>query len=185
MRAEGGGAAGERAPLLSWFWGGLGEAGRVSALSLQRVPFTVSRARDAILFVAEWRFLARDEGDPGPEGDPDPERDGIWSKDEEPQTCPLDRMTPSIVPAEYEGSLSSEEVRRSPTPPDPARAVALAVSPTPTPDPLCPPARARPRISLRQPNLKDRSCLPEGTPMLSPSRLSLCPQNMSHPRISP
>uniref|UniRef100_A0A8C3RAT7 Uncharacterized protein n=1 Tax=Cyanoderma ruficeps TaxID=181631 RepID=A0A8C3RAT7_9PASS len=96
------------APAVIWGGlGGLGVAGGVSALSLQRIPFTVSRARDAILFVAEWRFPR----------DTDPERDGIWSEDEEPQTCPLDSRTPCVAPVDYEGSLSSEEVRRSPTSP--------------------------------------------------------------------
>lgn len=108
----------------------------LSALCLQRVPFTVSRARDAILFVAEWRFLVRDDGDPDRAGDPDPERDGVWSEDEEPQTRHWDSSTPGVVPEHW------KEVRR---PPEPARPVGLAVSPTP--DPLLPPARSHPRIS--------------------------------------
>lgn len=114
-------------------WGGFGGlggfAGAVSALCPQRVPFTVARARDAILFVAEWRFLVRDDGDPESEGD------GVWEEDEEPQSCLLDSWTPGIV-AVAEPSLFWEEVRRSPNPPEPARAVALTVSPTP--GPLCP-----------------------------------------------
>ncbi|XP_039920057.1 uncharacterized protein C2orf81 homolog [Hirundo rustica] len=81
----------------------------LAAAARQRVPFTVSRARDAILFVAEWKFLARDEGDPAFEGDPEPERDGVWSEDEEPQTCPLDSWTRGVVFVDDESSLSSDE----------------------------------------------------------------------------
>ncbi|XP_053797429.1 uncharacterized protein C2orf81 homolog isoform X2 [Vidua chalybeata] len=77
----------------------------LAAVARQLVPFTVARARDAILFVAEWRFLVRDDGDPEPEGDPDPERDRVWKEDEEPQTF-WDTWTDSIP----EASLSSEEV---------------------------------------------------------------------------
>ncbi|RMC14603.1 hypothetical protein DUI87_09701 [Hirundo rustica rustica] len=82
----------------------------LAAAARQRVPFTVSRARDAILFVAEWKFLARDEGDPAFEGDPEPERDGVWSEDEEPQTCPLDSWTRGVVFVDDESSLSSDEI---------------------------------------------------------------------------
>ncbi|XP_053831531.1 uncharacterized protein C2orf81 homolog isoform X2 [Vidua macroura] len=71
----------------------------LAAVARQLVPFTVARARDAILFVAEWRFLVRDDGDP------DPERDGVWKEDEEPQTF-WDTWTDTIA----EASLSSEEV---------------------------------------------------------------------------
>ncbi|XP_062349212.1 uncharacterized protein C2orf81 homolog [Cinclus cinclus] len=85
--------------------GGRGTA----ALSLQRVPFAVSRARDAILFVAEWRFLVRDDGDPDRAGDPDPERDGVWSEDEEPQTSHWDSCTPGVVSV-TDVPLPSEEV---------------------------------------------------------------------------
>ncbi|XP_057225352.1 uncharacterized protein C2orf81 homolog [Malurus melanocephalus] len=96
-------------------WRGLGVLGRDLSAVLQLVPFTVSRARDAILFVAEWRFLVRDEGDPDPGGDPlswgdtDPERDGIWKEDEEPQTCPWDSWTQGAVTV-LDVSLPSEQV---------------------------------------------------------------------------
>ncbi|XP_063257379.1 uncharacterized protein C2orf81 homolog isoform X2 [Prinia subflava] len=62
----------------------------VATAARQRVPFAVARARDAVLFVTEWEFLVRDEGDPDCEGDSDPERDGVWGEDEEPQRCPCD-----------------------------------------------------------------------------------------------
>lgn len=114
----------------------------VSALSLQRVPFTVSRARDAILFVAEWRFQVRDDGEPDPEGDPDPERDGVWNEDEEPETSTWDSWTPGVIPTVF---LPSEQVRRSLIAPEPARAAGRALSPTS--GPLCPPARSCPRTS--------------------------------------
>uniref|UniRef100_A0A8C3TZR4 Uncharacterized protein n=1 Tax=Catharus ustulatus TaxID=91951 RepID=A0A8C3TZR4_CATUS len=84
------------------------------SLCLQRVPFTVSRARDAILFVAEWRFLVRDDGDP------DPERDGVWNEDEEPQTSHWDSSTPGVVPERL------KEVRR---PPEPVPAVTAPCQP--------------------------------------------------------
>ncbi|XP_027577390.2 uncharacterized protein C2orf81 homolog [Pipra filicauda] len=69
-----------------------------AAVARQRVPYTVSRARDAILCVVEWRFLARDEGDPDPGEDPDPERARAWSEDEEPQPCVLDTSAQGVVP---------------------------------------------------------------------------------------
>lgn len=122
--------------------GGWESRAGVSALSLQRVSFTVSRARDAILFVAEWRFQVRDDGEPDPEGDPDPERDGVWKEDEEPETCTWDSWAPGVPPIV---SRPSEQVRRSPTAPEPARAAGRALSPTP--GPLCPPARCRPRTT--------------------------------------
>ncbi|XP_058694694.1 uncharacterized protein C2orf81 homolog isoform X2 [Poecile atricapillus] len=90
-------------------WGGFWEGWQCRELSLQRVPFTVSRARDAILFVAEWRFPMRDDGDPDPAGDPDPERDGVWSEDEEPQSCRWDSGTSGAVLVEA-ASLPSEAV---------------------------------------------------------------------------
>ncbi|KAM4899595.1 uncharacterized protein C2orf81 homolog [Sylvia borin] len=149
----------------------------LAAAVRQRVPFTVSRARDAILFVAEWQFPARDEGDPDPEGDPDreedpnreedtdPERDGIWSEDEEPQTCPLDSRTPCLVPVDYEGSLSSEE-SSSEDLPEAAEAESPLVCPGEEPDaisvlavPLSPdqvpsedfPVKAEPESPLMRP----------------------------------
>ncbi|XP_041259067.1 uncharacterized protein C2orf81 homolog [Onychostruthus taczanowskii] len=105
-RAGGRGSAGER-PLadLGRFWG---VAGGLSALCPQRVPFAVSRARDAMLFVAEWRFLVRDDEDPDLEGDPDPERDGVWKEDEEPPAHLWDSWTPGVVPV-VDVSLPSEE----------------------------------------------------------------------------
>ncbi|XP_039579662.1 uncharacterized protein C2orf81 homolog [Passer montanus] len=60
-----------------------------------------------MLFVAEWRFLVRDNEDPRPEGDPDPERDGVWKEDEEPPPQLWDSWTPGVVAAV---SLPSEEV---------------------------------------------------------------------------
>ncbi|XP_015471685.1 uncharacterized protein C2orf81 homolog isoform X2 [Parus major] len=81
----------------------------LAAAARQRVPFTVSRARDAMLFVAEWRFPMRDDGDPDPGGDPDPERDGVWREDEEPQSCRWDSGTSGAVLVE-DASLPSEAV---------------------------------------------------------------------------
>uniref|UniRef100_A0A8B9UB36 Uncharacterized protein n=1 Tax=Anas zonorhyncha TaxID=75864 RepID=A0A8B9UB36_9AVES len=60
-------------------------------LARQRVPFTVSQARDAVLQVAEWRFQARDEGDTELEG-------GAWQEDEEPQPCAIDAWAQGSVP---------------------------------------------------------------------------------------
>ncbi|XP_048159712.1 uncharacterized protein C2orf81 homolog isoform X1 [Corvus hawaiiensis] len=70
----------------------------LAAAARQRMSFTVSRARDAILFVAEWRFQVRDDGEPDPEGDPDPERDGVWKEDEEPETCTWDSWIAGVPP---------------------------------------------------------------------------------------
>ncbi|XP_036237820.2 uncharacterized protein C2orf81 homolog [Molothrus ater] len=81
----------------------------LAAVARQRVPFAVARARDAILFVAEWRFLVRDEKVPEPEGDPEPERDGVWKEDEEPPAGIWDSWTPGVV-AVAEASPPSEEL---------------------------------------------------------------------------
>lgn len=61
-------------------------------LARQRVPFTVSQARDAVLQVAAWRFLARDEGDAELRGD------GAWQEDEEPAPCAIDTWAQGSVP---------------------------------------------------------------------------------------
>ncbi|XP_075565493.1 uncharacterized protein C2orf81 homolog [Pelecanus crispus] len=58
----------------------------------ERVPFTVGQARDAILQIAQWRFLARDEGET------DPEADGAWREDEEPQPRTTDSWAQGSVP---------------------------------------------------------------------------------------
>ncbi|XP_064568155.1 uncharacterized protein C2orf81 homolog [Zonotrichia leucophrys gambelii] len=86
----------------------------LASVARQRVPFAVARARDAILFVAEWRFLVRDDKVPEPQGDPEPERDGVWKEDEEPPAGIWDSWTPGVV-AVAEASppleeLSSEEL---------------------------------------------------------------------------
>ncbi|KAM7021296.1 uncharacterized protein C2orf81 homolog [Passerculus sandwichensis] len=81
----------------------------LAAVARQRVPFAVARARDAILFVAEWRFLVRDDKVPEPEGDPEPERDGAWKEDAEPPAGVWDSWTPGVV-AVAEESPASEEL---------------------------------------------------------------------------
>ncbi|XP_035179844.1 uncharacterized protein C2orf81 homolog isoform X2 [Oxyura jamaicensis] len=65
---------------------------RGGSCARQRVPFTVSQARDAMLRVAEWRFLARDEGDAELRGD------GAWREDEEPAPCAIDTWAQGSVP---------------------------------------------------------------------------------------
>uniref|UniRef100_A0A8U8B340 Basic proline-rich protein-like n=1 Tax=Geospiza parvula TaxID=87175 RepID=A0A8U8B340_GEOPR len=133
-RAGGRGSAGETPPIIWGAFGGLGGAGGVSALCPQRVPFAVARARDAILFVAEWRFLVRDEEVPEPDGDPEPERDGVWKEDEEPPAGIWDSWTPRVV-AVAEASPPSEEVRGSPSPRSPSGPWDGGVT---APCPLCP-----------------------------------------------
>ncbi|XP_029862391.1 uncharacterized protein C2orf81 homolog isoform X1 [Aquila chrysaetos chrysaetos] len=58
----------------------------------QTVAFTVGQARDALLQIVQWRFLARDEGETDPEGD------GNWQEDEEPEPCAMDSWAQGSVP---------------------------------------------------------------------------------------
>ncbi|XP_067389677.1 uncharacterized protein C2orf81 homolog [Emydura macquarii macquarii] len=78
-------------------------------LARQCIPFTISQARDAILQIAEWRFLARDEGEATVE------EDVTWQEEEEPVACvtdswaqgsvPVMRTSLTLFPQEREGSL--------------------------------------------------------------------------------
>ncbi|XP_039397007.1 uncharacterized protein C2orf81 homolog [Mauremys reevesii] len=94
-------------------------------LARQCIPFTISQARDAILQIAEWRFLARDEGEATVE------EDATWQEEEEPVACvtdswaqgsvPVMRTSLTLFPQEREASLdklpeetlSHEETRPS------------------------------------------------------------------------
>lgn len=69
-----------------------GAGGTQPCLCLQCVPFTVGQARDALLQIAQWRFLARDEGESDTEGD------GSWQEDEEPEPCTADSWAQGSVP---------------------------------------------------------------------------------------
>ncbi|XP_014798919.1 PREDICTED: uncharacterized protein C2orf81 homolog [Calidris pugnax] len=60
----------------------------------QCVPFTVGQARDALLQIAEWRFLARDEGEMDTDGD------DTWQEDEEPKPCTADSWAQGSVPVQ-------------------------------------------------------------------------------------
>ncbi|XP_064367809.1 uncharacterized protein C2orf81 homolog [Dromaius novaehollandiae] len=71
-------------------------------LARQRVPFTVSQAKDALLQIAEWRFLTRDEGEP------DAEEDASWQEDEEPE--------PRVTDSWAQGSVPVLRERLSPSP---------------------------------------------------------------------
>ncbi|XP_068005832.1 uncharacterized protein C2orf81 homolog [Melanerpes formicivorus] len=59
----------------------------------QLVPFVVAQARDAILHIAQWRFLARDEGDSDLK-----DADGTWQEDEEPEPLTTDSWAQGCVP---------------------------------------------------------------------------------------
>ncbi|XP_017524218.1 uncharacterized protein C2orf81 homolog isoform X1 [Manis javanica] len=61
-------------------------------LTQQCIPFTVSQAREAMLQITEWRFLARDEGESSVAEDP------TWGEDEEPSTCATDSWAQGSVP---------------------------------------------------------------------------------------
>ncbi|KAM7112463.1 uncharacterized protein C2orf81 homolog [Ciconia maguari] len=103
----------------------------------QRVPFAVGQARDALLRVARWRFLARDEGETDPAGD------GAWQEDEEPEPCagdswargsvPVLRVRPSPCPGDGEVSGAQASCRRGRR--DPPAAAEAGALPT---RPLCP-----------------------------------------------
>ncbi|XP_058406875.1 uncharacterized protein C2orf81 homolog isoform X1 [Diceros bicornis minor] len=61
-------------------------------LTQQCVPFTISQAREAMLQIIEWRFLARDEGESAVAEDP------TWGEDEEPSACTTDAWAQGSVP---------------------------------------------------------------------------------------
>uniref|UniRef100_G3RII1 Chromosome 2 open reading frame 81 n=1 Tax=Gorilla gorilla gorilla TaxID=9595 RepID=G3RII1_GORGO len=61
-------------------------------LTQQCIPFTISQAREAMLQITEWRFLARDEGESAVAGDP------TWGEDEEPSACTTDSWAQGSVP---------------------------------------------------------------------------------------
>ncbi|XP_010331733.1 uncharacterized protein C2orf81 homolog isoform X3 [Saimiri boliviensis] len=56
------------------------------------IPFTISQAREAMLQITEWRFLARDEGESAVAEDP------TWGEDEEPSACTTDSWAQGSVP---------------------------------------------------------------------------------------
>lgn len=55
-------------------------------------PYVVTQARDAILQIIEWRFLARDEGETKPE------EDNTWQEEDEPLPCVPDAWAQGSVP---------------------------------------------------------------------------------------
>ncbi|XP_005599954.3 uncharacterized protein C2orf81 homolog isoform X1 [Equus caballus] len=61
-------------------------------LTQQCIPFTISQAREAMLHITEWRFLARDEGESAVAEDP------TWGEDEEPSACTTDAWAQGSVP---------------------------------------------------------------------------------------
>ncbi|XP_047637681.1 uncharacterized protein C2orf81 homolog isoform X2 [Phacochoerus africanus] len=61
-------------------------------LTQQCIPFTISQAREAMLQITEWRFLARDEGETAVAEDP------TWGEDEEPSACTTDAWAQGSVP---------------------------------------------------------------------------------------
>ncbi|XP_072038918.1 uncharacterized protein [Amphiura filiformis] len=58
----------------------------------QLYPYTVMQARDAILQIIEWQFLARDEGEDRPQDDV------TWQEEEEPMPCLPDAWAQGSVP---------------------------------------------------------------------------------------
>ncbi|XP_066863457.1 uncharacterized protein C2orf81 homolog isoform X2 [Kogia breviceps] len=61
-------------------------------LTQQCIPFIISEAREAMLQITEWRFLARDEGESAVAEDP------TWGEDEEPLPCTIDAWAQGSVP---------------------------------------------------------------------------------------
>lgn len=70
---------------------------------LQCIPFTISQAREAMLQIAEWRFLARDEGESAVAEDP------TWGEDEEPLPCTTDSWAQGSVPVLHTQFSESHE----------------------------------------------------------------------------
>ncbi|CAK6435218.1 unnamed protein product, partial [Pipistrellus nathusii] len=65
-------------------------------LTQQCIPFTINQAREAMLQIIEWRFLARDEGESAVAEDP------TWGEDEEPLACRTDVWAQGSVPLLHE-----------------------------------------------------------------------------------
>ncbi|XP_074848251.1 uncharacterized protein C2orf81 homolog isoform X2 [Carettochelys insculpta] len=101
------------------------------------IPFTISQARDAMLQIAEWRFLVRDEGEATVE------EDATWQEEEEPMACVTDSWAQGSVPVIRssltlfpqvsldelpDGTLSHEEMWSYPGTPE-APASSLSVQP--------------------------------------------------------
>ncbi|KAM3831520.1 uncharacterized protein C2orf81 homolog [Vipera latastei] len=61
-------------------------------LARQRVPYVIAQAREAMLQIAEWRFLARDEGESDVPADP------AWQEDEETAAAVPDSWAQGSVP---------------------------------------------------------------------------------------
>ncbi|XP_022104755.1 uncharacterized protein LOC110986833 [Acanthaster planci] len=66
----------------------------------QLYPYTVTQARDAILQIIEWQFLARDEGEEKPE------ENFTWQEEEEPQPSVPDAWAQGSVPRQPQPPLS-------------------------------------------------------------------------------
>lgn len=90
---------------------------------LQCVPFTISQAREAMLQIIEWRFLARDEGESAVAEDP------TWGEDEEPLASTTDAWAQGSVPLMH-APASVEREHFLPCEVSPQ----LPLTPTPTPN---------------------------------------------------
>uniref|UniRef100_A0A4X2LQL2 Uncharacterized protein n=1 Tax=Vombatus ursinus TaxID=29139 RepID=A0A4X2LQL2_VOMUR len=87
-------------------------------LTQQCIPFTISQAREAMLQITEWRFLARDEGETDVAEDP------TWGEDEEPRASTTDTWAQGSVPVLHApspaiptGLESSSQPEVMPSPP--------------------------------------------------------------------
>ncbi|XP_021571379.1 LOW QUALITY PROTEIN: uncharacterized protein C2orf81 homolog [Carlito syrichta] len=106
-------------------------------LAQQCIPFTISQAREAMLQITEWRFLARDEGEAAVAEDP------TWGEDEEPSACTTDSWAQGSVP-----------VLRAPASARLGENFRVEVSPglaSPPGKPLGTPALRRPFLTSRYP----------------------------------
>nr|XP_058134949.1 uncharacterized protein C2orf81 homolog isoform X2 [Dasypus novemcinctus] len=72
-------------------------------LTQQSIPFTISQAREAMLQITEWRFLARDEGESAVAEDP------TWGEDEEPSACTTDAWAQGSVPVLHASASAAPE----------------------------------------------------------------------------
>ncbi|XP_041363879.1 uncharacterized protein C2orf81 homolog isoform X2 [Gigantopelta aegis] len=73
----------------------------------QLLPFTITQAKDAILQIVEWQFLARDDGEPEAISDPG------WLQDEEPDPAITDCWAQGAVPKSYI-ALSTQTIQEEP-----------------------------------------------------------------------
>lgn len=78
-------------------------------LEKQAIPYTISKAHEAILHIIDWQFLTKDKNDDLSE---------FWAQDEEPEACIIDSWAQGYVQAitidnEYQNTKRESETNLS------------------------------------------------------------------------